>query len=513
MATTARATSRQLELWAHQNLYWRGGYNPTADGTVTLISGATLGGGTTINWQNCVRTPSWVREEWEREHGLAGLAGDAFEQQQQGVLERIGANDRCSDLNGPHQRLEEATRALGYSFRRCLLNVDPGKYDPDVAGFNGFGDNTGARQGTLNTYLDDAHRRGARILSQDESLPAVATGSHTDAIPNAGLYDGTVGVLGGLEAIRALQRGGVQPRRSIELIMFTSEEPTRYGVGCLGSRLMSGVITAEVASKFIDSDGVSFGQLCDRAGGAGGLSGVQLKPGAYKAFVELHIEQGPLLEQAGLPIGVVTAIAAPASLRVTYEGSGGHAGAVLMADRRDALLPAAKLAVAVDSAARTLGGADTVATTGVLDLFPRAINSIPNLTYLEIDVRDIDQERRDRVLNHICDQAKALGEEHHQRTTVELINADPPATCSPEIVAAIESASAAANQKSQRMISRAYHDSLFIAQICPTAMIFIPCRNGYSHRPDEYASPEAIAAGVEVLAGTLARLAATITLP
>ena len=360
----------------------------------------------------------------------------------------------------------------------------------------------------LKVRIDGAGNIFARWEGEDKDLPAVATGSHTDAIPNAGLYDGTVGVLGGLEAIRALQRAGVRPRRSIELIMFTSEEPTRYGVGCLGSRLMSGIMSAEAASKLTDSDGVTFGQLSDRASGADELSEVQLKPGAYQAFVELHIEQGPLLEQAGLPIGVVTAIAAPASLRVTYEGSGGHAGAVLMADRRDALLPAAKLALAVDSAARTLGGADTVATTGVLDILPRAINSIPNRTYLEIDVRDIDHERRDRVLNHICEQAKMLGDEHRQKATVELINADPPAVCSSEIVAAIESASAAANQQSKRMISRAYHDSLFMAQLCPTAMIFIPCRNGYSHRPDEYASPDAIAAGVQVLAGTLARLAA-----
>ena len=211
----------QLELWAHQNLYWRGGYNPTADGTVTLISGATLGGGTTINWQNCVRTPSWVREEWEREHGLAGLAGDAFEQQQQGVLERIGANDRCSDLNGPHQRLEEATRALGYSFRRCLLNVDPGKYNPDVAGFNGFGDNTGARQGTLNTYLDDAHRRGARILVRTRALRILTSQGRATGVAAVSLgSDGksrtvivrarhVVSACGALETPALLKRSGI----------------------------------------------------------------------------------------------------------------------------------------------------------------------------------------------------------------------------------------------------------------------------------------------------------------
>src|SRR5262249_30088433 len=149
-------------------------------------------------------------------------------------------------------------------------------------------------------------------------------------------------------------------------------------------------------------------------------------------------------------------------------------------------------------------GIDTVATTGVLDVHPRAINSIPSRTYLEIDIRDIEQDRRDKVLNHVKQRAQSLGDEHKQKTTIELINADQPALCNPSIVAAIEDATTEVNLKSQRMISRAYHDSLFMAQICATAMIFIPCRNGYSHRPDEYAAPEAIAAGVQVLAGTLA---------
>ncbi|HEX4146862.1 MAG TPA: hydantoinase/carbamoylase family amidase, partial [Pirellulales bacterium] len=258
-----------------------------------------------------------------------------------------------------------------------------------------------------------------------------------------------------------------------------------------------------------DCDGVTFGDFRLRAGGEEELEGVRLQPGRYHAFVELHIEQGPLLEQTGAAIGVVTAIAAPAALRVIYEGSGGHAGAVLMAERRDALLPAAELALAVDAAARTLGGADTVATTGVLDVHPRAINSIPSRTCLEIDVRDIDRPRRDDVLRTICQQAQAIGERHRQQTKVEVINADPPAECDPPIVAAVEAACGDAGQTSQRMISRAYHDALFMAQICPIGMIFIPCRQGYSHRPDEYASPAAIAAGVQVLAATLARLATT----
>lgn len=158
------ADFNQLELWANQNLYWRGGYNPTADNTVQVIAGATLGGGTTINWQNCVRTPQWVREQWAREFGLEGLDGSDFDRHLDGVFERAHVNDRCSDLNGPHQRLQEGAHKLGYGFKRCLRNVDPSKYDPELAGFLGFGDITGSRVGTLVTYLEDAFRGGARIL-------------------------------------------------------------------------------------------------------------------------------------------------------------------------------------------------------------------------------------------------------------------------------------------------------------------------------------------------------------
>ncbi len=257
------------------------------------------------------------------------------------------------------------------------------------------------RAADLHVRIDAAGNIFARWAGSDPNLPAVATGSHTDAIPHSGMYDGTVGVLGGLEAIRTLQRSGFKPRRSIELIMFTSEEPTRYGVGCLGSRLMSGVMSTDAAETLTDDTGLTFREFHRRASGQGNLSDVRLNTGQYNAFVELHIEQGPRLEGAGIPIGAVTAIAAPAALRVTYEGIGGHAGAVLMRDRRDALLPAATLALAVDAAARMLGGADTVGTTGVLDVHPRAINSIPSRTYLEIDIRDIDRHRRDRVLNHV----------------------------------------------------------------------------------------------------------------
>ena len=171
----------------------------------------------------------------------------------------------------------------------------------------------------------------ARWQGSNPELPAIATGSHIDAIPNAGRYDGVVGVLGGLEAIRSLRAADFKPQRSIELIVFTSDEPTRFGIGCLGSRLMSGAPQSEHALALTDVDGVSLGRRLEKIYGVEpDLSSVAKPKGTYAAFIELHIEQGPLLERAGIEIGVVESIAAPATLRVQITGEGGHAGAVLM---------------------------------------------------------------------------------------------------------------------------------------------------------------------------------------
>ena len=349
----------------------------------------------------------------------------------------------------------------------------------------------------------------ARWIGAEPELPAIGTGSHIDAIPNAGRFDGTVGVLGALEALRALARAGFQPRRSIDLALFTSEEPTRFGIGCLGSRFLAGVLDESAGEQLKDSDGRSLNDVRAEAGFRGPLSAVRLPNGAYSAFVELHIEQGPLLEQAGTAIGVVTAIAAPASLRIIVEGEGGHAGAVLMPDRHDAFLAAAEIALAVESAASGTGSRDTVGTVGVCDVFPGAVNSVPSRARLEVDVRDIDLARRDTVLQGIAAACDRVAARRGVTARIEPINADPPTQCAPPIVEAIVSACDARRLSHQPMVSRAYHDSLFMSRITPTGMIFIPCRGGISHRPDEFASPDAIAKGTAVLADTLARLSSS----
>ena len=348
----------------------------------------------------------------------------------------------------------------------------------------------------------------AKWAGSEGGAPAVGTGSHTDAIPNAGKYDGVVGVLGGLEAIRSLQRSGFRPKHSIELLMFTSEEPTRFGIGCLGSRLLSGTMSSDAAKKLLDKDCTSIEELRAKAGFTGALEAVKLPIDYYKAFVELHIEQGPVLEQKNIALGIVTDIAAPASLRITVDGSGGHAGGVLMPDRKDALCAAAELVLAIENAARSSGAVDTVATVGICEVFPGAVNSIPSRVNLTADIRDTDLARRDAVMREIRSACQSIAVNRQVSMHEEFVNADAPAQCAAAIVDTLSAACSKYKLSSLHMVSRAYHDSLFMSRIVPAGMLFIPCRNGYSHRPDEYASPEDIERGVIVLAETLATLAA-----
>jgi N-carbamoyl-L-amino-acid hydrolase len=346
-----------------------------------------------------------------------------------------------------------------------------------------------------------------RWAGAEADLPAIGTGSHIDAIPYAGAYDGTVGVLGGLEAIRALKESGFKPRRSIELLLFTAEEPTRFGIGCFGSRILAGTLWPDADVRLKDADGASLNELRNAAGFTGSIEDVLLGKDHYAAFVELHIEQGPLLERERIAIGIVTNIAAPSTLRITFDGEGGHAGALLMTYRKDAFCAASEIVLAVEKAAKSTGAIDTCGTVGKCAIHPGAVNSVPSRVVMEVDVRDTSEARRDSVLQQIRAACKDAEERRGVKITVEVINADSPAEAAPEIIDAIAASAETIGLSYRKMVSRAYHDSLFMARVAPMGMIFIPCRDGVSHRPDEYSSPEAITAGVCVLALTLARLA------
>jgi N-carbamoyl-L-amino-acid hydrolase len=355
-----------------------------------------------------------------------------------------------------------------------------------------------------------------RLEGADPALPPVATGSHIDAIPHAGMYDGTVGVVGGLAALRAIAAIGVRPLRAIELILFTSEEPTRFGIGCLGSRLLSGTLAADRADALLDLE-ADLGQegaptqtlrdVREAAGFEGPLDSVQVSPGHYHAFVELHIEQGPLLERDAQSIGLVTSIAAPAGYRFTIEGLGGHAGALPMADRRDALCAAAELILSVEANARATRAVDTVATIGTCAVHPGAVNSVPSRVTLQLDIRDTDADRRESVMHAIRADIRAIAAGRGVTITETLVNADAPAACDPRLLTTLGELCVAQGIEPRPMVSRAYHDTLFMARIAPVAMIFIPCRGGISHRPEEFASSEDTARGALLLARCLLRLA------
>ncbi len=363
-----------------------------------------------------------------------------------------------------------------------------------------------AEEAGLTVRADAIGNMFLRWPGADAALTPVATGSHIDAIPFSGQYDGTIGVLGAIEALRALRRAGFQPQRSIDIIVFTSEEPTRFGLGCIGSRTLGGTLDGNVLAALEDDNDVTFDEARREVGYSGDIDSVPLGEGCYSAFVELHIEQGPELEAADFPIGAVTAIAAPAAFEVTVTGEGGHAGAVLMPKRRDALLGAAELALAVERAALETGSEDSVATVGEIGLYPSASNSIPSRAVLSIDARDTNEAARDAMLVRFREAMQEIANRRGVEFELDTINIDPPAPCDPNLVSRIERQAKALGLSTMRLVSRAYHDTLFMAQVCPVAMIFVPSQGGISHRPEEFTDPQEIAQGAHVLARVLAEL-------
>ena len=348
----------------------------------------------------------------------------------------------------------------------------------------------------------------ARWPGKDQFAPAVATGSHIDAIPNSGRYDGVVGVVGGLEAVRVLMEAGFEPARSIELVVFTAEEPTRFGIGCLGSRVLAGAMAPSRAEGLLDSESRSLEHWRKQAGfGGKGLDSVPLTMGHYAAFIELHIEQGPALEREKLKIGIVEKIAGPAALRINLTGEGGHAGAILMPDRHDALLAGAEIALAAEQAALSSASPDTVVTTGVFRIRPGAINSVPCEASLEIDLRDTQLPPRNAALSKIEKAVHQTCQRRGVKAAISRLYLDNPADCDRGLMTMAQDICRALGLPARTMISRAYHDALFMARICRTTMLFTPSRGGFSHRPDEYSSPEQITDGVRVLAEMISRLA------
>jgi ureidoglycolate amidohydrolase len=364
------------------------------------------------------------------------------------------------------------------------------------------------RDAGMQTRIDAFGNLWGRWTGSDPHAPRVVTGSHVDTTLNAGRYDGVLGVLGAIEAVRALRADGHVPRRSVEVISFAGEEP-RFGTGCIGSRALVGALARDDLDRLHDRDGVTLAQALEQAGlDPDRVPECVLDPATVHAFVELHIEQGIVLESGGEAIGVVTAIAAPHDLRLSFHGAATHSGATPMALRRDALAGAAEAMVELERLARESPSGTTVGTVGVLRVAPGAINVVPGEVELDVDVRDSDGEAREAVVEGLVAAARAIAERRDLTVDVTPIVQDTPVTCSPLVVDAAAAACAEAGLSHRRMISGAYHDAMILAARVPVGMVFVPSRGGVSHHPDEYTPPEQVAQGVDVLAGVLRRLSA-----
>jgi hydantoinase/carbamoylase family amidase len=341
----------------------------------------------------------------------------------------------------------------------------------------------------------------------DPSLPGVWTGSHFDTTLNAGAYDGVLGVLGAVAAVDQLRVAGFSPRRSIEVIGFAGEEP-RFGAGCIGSRAMIGSLSRAELDSMVDRNGVSIASAMRTVGlDPDRISEAEFDPERVAAFVELHIEQGAVLEQRGIPLGVVERIAAPHQLRVTLTGKARHAGSTPMALRADALTGAAEIVLAVERLARESPSTTTVGTVGTVEVAPGAVNVIPGEVTIDVDVRDVVLEAREAVVAAIKAEVEATCARRGLVAQTRQMVFDRPAPCDPHIVETVRASCDELGIPYLDMASGAYHDAMVLGARVPIGMIFVPSRDGLSHHPDEYTEPEQLDLGVKVLAGTLARLA------
>jgi len=337
----------------------------------------------------------------------------------------------------------------------------------------------------------------------DDGLDPVMTGSHIDTVRTGGRYDGTLGVLAGLEVVRALDDAGVRTRRPLTVAFFTDEEGSRFAPDMLGSLVYAGGMPLEDALETVAIDGAVLGDELDRIGWAGDAP----VPGpAPHAYVELHIEQGPLLEEQGVTIGAVTGVQGISWQELTLTGQSNHAGTTPMRLRRDAGYAAAEVAVAVRRLAADLGG-HQVGTVGRIDLHPNLVNVVATRATLTLDLRNTDEAvlaTSERGLRARVDEISAAeGVTASWRSLARFA----PVAFAEDVISLVERAAGDRGHTVMRLPSGAGHDAQMLARMCPTGMVFVPSRGGVSHNPAEFTEPEDLAAGCQVLADVLVELA------
>ena len=336
-------------------------------------------------------------------------------------------------------------------------------------------------------------------VGTNPDLPVVMVGSHTDSVPNGGDYDGVAGVLSAIEVVRSIIDDGFEHEHTIAVVDFMCEESSRFGAATLGSKAMRGKLTLNDLHRLADKQGIS---LYDA------LKNRELYPDAIesmaynrpvKAFIEMHIEQGKVLEHEQKQIGIVSGIAAPERFYVTIRGNADHSGATPMNLRLDALCGASKIILGIEEIASMQEEPPVVGTVGVVEVTPGAMNVIPGSVKLGVDIRSISKVARDSVVFLIKELIDVIAEKRGLSYTIEPISKNHPVAMHPAMIREIEKAVKSVGADYMAMPSGAGHDAMHWTEVAPTGMIFIPCRDGISHNPAEFAAMDDIVAGAEVL--------------
>lgn len=332
--------------------------------------------------------------------------------------------------------------------------------------------------------------------------PAIVLGSHIDTVPNGGHYDGALGVLSAIEVIQTLQEQHISLQRPVKIIAFKDEEGTRFQFGMIGSRAAAGTLQFEDLKR-TDQQGISITEAMQQVGlDAANLA--QAKLSNVQCYLELHIEQGKVLEQANAGVGVVTGIAGPLWQQITLKGLAEHAGATPMLIRRDALVGASLLIAKIEELARQYPAA--VATVGKLSMSPNGVNVIPGEVTFTVDIRDIDVEIRNALEQEIHHAAQMIAEQRHLTLTIDTLQRVAPVKCDGEMQQLIAQAIASSGQQVIYLPSGAGHDAMQFNGQFPVAMIFVRSKDGISHNPKEFSSAEDIIAGANILKQTLLQL-------
>ncbi len=338
--------------------------------------------------------------------------------------------------------------------------------------------------------------------------PIVLTGSHVDSVQNGGDFDGPLGVLGAVEALQTMEEQGIETERPMEVVAFTDEEGARFSFGMIGSRATAGILAPEHLANE-DENGVSIAEAMRASGlNPGRVDEATRVRGSVYAYVELHIEQGRILESKKIPLGIVTGIAGPAWLRFTLIGEAAHAGTTPMNLRRDALAAAAAVIGRIEGEAARTG--TSVGTVGQLELSPGGINIIPGQVTFSVDLRDIDEGVRNDLEARILHEAALLCEKRGCELETKTIQRSAPTPCSALVQDAAREACETLGLEPFGLASGAGHDGMHLAELCPIGMIFVRSKDGLSHNPAEYSSRDDCAAGAEVLYRTLLKLAEQI---